>query len=88
MFGFVFIDAVIVAGNCARSDINLFAELGIANIAEVIYFTAIANNGFFGFNKIAHFGVLYPVGCQVVFWQRARALHGHQLRRIQSLYWI
>ena len=39
--GFVFVGAIIITGDCSGSNIGIFANLGVANIAKVIYFGAI-----------------------------------------------
>ena len=58
----MFIHPIVVAGDGASTNINIFTKLGITHIAEVIDLAAVANNGFFGFDKIAHFGIRAQLG--------------------------
>ena len=58
----MFIHPVVVAGDGASTNINVFAKLGIAHIAEVIDLAAVANNGLFGFDKVTHLGIGAQLG--------------------------
>jgi hypothetical protein len=49
--------AVIIAGDGARTDIGASANLGIADVAEVIDLCAFADPGFLDFTKIADLGL-------------------------------
>src|SRR5580765_1307990 len=50
----VFVDAVIVAGNCTGSDIGLGSELGVADVGKVGNLTAFANHRFFCFHEVSY----------------------------------
>ena len=55
--GLMLAEAVIVAGDRARPDIGLTADLGVANIGQVFGLGPLADGGFFDLNEIADLGV-------------------------------
>jgi hydroxymethylpyrimidine/phosphomethylpyrimidine kinase len=53
----VLVDAVVVAGDDSGADVGLFADLGVAQICEVVGLRALAQPDLLGLNKVAHMGV-------------------------------
>ncbi len=53
--GLVFIDTIVVAGDGTAADVDIAAEVGIADIGQMAGLRAQADLGFFGFDKIADF---------------------------------
>ena len=69
----MFIDAVIVAGNGACTDVDVCPQLGITDIAEVIDFTAVTYNGFFSFNKVSDFSIFAQLGAWTNSGERVKS---------------
>src|SRR5680860_410583 len=51
------VHAIVVAGDCACTHVHAGTQRSIADVAQVVNFAALPQNGFFSFNKITHFGV-------------------------------
>lgn len=62
--GAVFLDAVVVAGDDARADVAVGADVGIAQIGEVARFYAAAQAAVFDFDKIADAGGVVQRGAR------------------------
>ena len=55
-------DAIVITGDRACADIGFLANVGIADIREVVGLGARPENGVFDFDKIADMGVVPELG--------------------------
>ena len=57
----VLVGTVVIGGNRARAQIGSLAHVGIAQVGEVIGFSAFAEPCLFGFNEVADVRILAPI---------------------------